>query len=253
MSLLKVENVTLSFGGLKAVNDITFSVDRGEVFSVIGPNGAGKTSLFNCISGFYIPLSGSITFEGVSCIGLRPYKITRMGMIRTFQNLRIFGNMTVEENVMTTLYSRNKANVLDALFNSKRHKREEKEAKAIACEYLDMVGMVDVADRMAKNLPYGMQKRLEIARAMAIRPKMIMLDEPAAGLNHEEKEGLTEIISKIKNKGVTTMLIEHDMGLVMKVSEKIIVLNYGEKIAEGVPSQIRNNQLVIEAYLGREN
>lgn len=252
MPILKIANLRLDFGGLRAIDDLSFDVNRGEIFSIIGPNGAGKTSLFNCISGFYKPSQGDMFFQGTSFINVKPYNIARMGLIRTFQNLRIFGNMTAEENVMSALYCRNSSNVFDALLRSKRHKNEEQQAREKARKCLEMVSLEGVKDRIAKDLPFGILKRLEIARALTIEPTIIMLDEPAAGLNHQEKEDLIAIIKKIKAMGITTLLIEHDMGLIMNISERIIVLNYGKKIAEGKPLEIRNNPTVVEAYLGRE-
>ena len=252
MSIMEIDNLTLSFGGLKALDDLSFQVDRSEIFSIIGPNGAGKTSLFNCISGFYTPDGGAIRFEGKILNGLKPHNITSLGIIRTFQNLRLFRDMTVEENVMASLYCRQKSNIVDALLHTRRYKREEKMAREIAQKYLTMVGLHKLSGRLVKKLPYGVQKRLEIARALAIEPAVIMFDEPAAGLNHEEKEDLMRIIGDIKKMGITVLLIEHDMGLVMHISERIIVLNYGKKIADGTPLEIRNNEAVVEAYLGRE-
>lgn len=251
-SLLQVEDLTLNFGGLKAIDQLSFEVNQGEIFSVIGPNGAGKTSLFNCISGFYSPSSGKIKFQSRSLINLKPHSIARIGLIRTFQNLRIFGKMTVEENVMSVMYCRTKANVVDAFLHTRRHKNEEKHVREIAKEFLNMVDLYEYKDRIAKNLPYGAQKRLEIARALAINPVLIMFDEPAAGLNHREKEELMTIIRKVQKMGITVLLIEHDMGLIMRISERIIVINYGKKIAEGNPSAVRNNPAVVEAYLGRQ-
>jgi branched-chain amino acid transport system ATP-binding protein len=253
MSVIEIDRVNLSFGGLKALDDLSFHVDREEIFSIIGPNGAGKTSLFNCISGFYTPSAGTIKFEGKILNNLKPHNITKLGLIRTFQNLRLFGDMTVEENVMTSLYCRHKSNVFDALLHTRRYHNEEKDAREVAHKYLRLVGLNKISGRLVKKLPYGVQKRLEIARALAIEPKVVMLDEPAAGLNHEEKEALMRIIGEIKKMGITVLLIEHDMGLVMRISERIIVLNYGRKIAEGSPQEIRDNQEVVEAYLGREN
>lgn len=250
--LLKVENLTLNFGGLKAIDDLSLEVNQGEIFSVIGPNGAGKTSLFNCISGFYGPSSGKILFRDKSLVNMKPHNICRIGLIRTFQNLRIFGNMTVEENVMSVLYCRTKANVFDALLHTKRHKKEEQFARDAARDYLNMVELYEHKDRIAKNLPYGAQKRLEIARALAIKPIIIMLDEPAAGLNHSEKDDLMTLVRKIQGMGITVLLIEHDMGVIMRISERIIVLNYGKKIAEGNPMEVRTNPAVVEAYLGRQ-
>jgi branched-chain amino acid transport system ATP-binding protein len=252
MPIMEIDNLTLSFGGLKALDDLSFHVDREEIFSIIGPNGAGKTSLFNCVSGFYTPSAGMIRFEGETLNGLKPHNITKLGIIRTFQNLRLFKDMTVEENVMASLYCRQKTNIVDALLHTRRYRSEEKMAREIAQKYLTMVGLHKLSGRLVKKLPYGVQKRLEIARALAIEPAVVMFDEPAAGLNHEEKEDLMRIIGDIKKMGITVLLIEHDMGLVMRISERIIVLNYGQKIAEGTPYEIRNNEAVVEAYLGRE-
>lgn len=253
MSILEVDKLNLNFGGLQVLENLSFSVKEEEIFSIIGPNGAGKTSLFNCISGFYVPTGGEILFNERSVVGLKPHRVTELGIIRTFQNLRLFGDMTVEDNVKATLYCLHKSNVLDAMFHTKLHKKEEEKAEEVAMKYLSFVGLEEYMGRLTKKLPYGVQKRLEIARALAIEPDIIMLDEPAAGLNHEETDQLVEIIRKIKSTGITVLLIEHDMGLVMRISERIIVLNYGKKIAEGTPLEVRNNQAVIEAYLGRDN
>ena len=252
MHVLEVENLNLEFSGLKVLVDLNFHVEEGKIFSIIGPNGAGKTSLYNCISGFYSPSSGSIKYKNEELLGKKPHKIAELGIIRTFQNLRIFSNMTVAENVMTSLYCRKKSSVFDAMLKTKRHKEEEKQCFDTAINCLQMIGMEKFAGEIATNLSYGDQKRLEIARALAIAPKVILLDEPAAGLNHDEKNHLMQTIRDIKEMGITVILIEHDMGLVMHVSERIIVLNYGKKIAEGNVNEIRNNTDVIEAYLGRE-
>lgn len=253
MNVLEIENLSLEFGGLKVLSDLNFNVQKGEIFSIIGPNGAGKTSLYNCISGFYFPSCGSVKFNGKEILGMKPNKIAEAGVIRTFQNLRIFNDMTVIENVMTSLYCRKRSNVFDAMLQTKRHKDEEKQCLDTAMNCLKMIGMERFAAQEASKLAYGDQKRLEIARALAIEPEVILLDEPAAGLNHDEKGQLIKIIQDIKKLGITVLLIEHDMGLVMEVSERIYVLNYGKKIAEGSPNEIRSNAAVVEAYLGREN
>jgi len=253
MNILEIENLSLEFGGLKVLTDLNFSVKKGEIYSIIGPNGAGKTSLYNCISGFYFPSSGSVKFNGKEMLGMKPHKIAEAGVIRTFQNLRIFSDMTVVENVMTSMYCRKKSTIFDSMLQTKRHKDEEKQCLEAAMKCLKMIDMEKYAAQAASKLPYGDQKRLEIARALAIEPEIILLDEPAAGLNHDEKGQLIKIIRDIKNLGITVLLIEHDMGLVMEVSERIFVLNYGKKIAEGSPNEIRSNAAVVEAYLGREN
>ncbi|HWI63961.1 MAG TPA: ABC transporter ATP-binding protein [Symbiobacteriaceae bacterium] len=252
MPLLDVSHITLTFGGLTAIRDLSFHVNEGEILSVIGPNGAGKTSLFNCVSGFYHPSGGEITFDGVAMLKLPPHKRTALGLGRTFQNLRLFPNLTAEENVMAGAHCRTHASYFACMFHTPGQVREEKETREKANYWLEFVGLPGVGRRQAKNLPYGAQRRLEIARAMASQPKLILLDEPAAGLNPAEKESLMDLIRKIRETGVTPLLIEHDMGLVMRISSRLVVLDHGEKLTEGTPDEVRNNPLVIEAYLGRE-
>lgn len=252
MALLEVQQVTKRFGGLTAVNDVTLEIDSGRIISVIGPNGAGKTTFFNIVTGIYQPDSGTITFGGRSLVGLRPDQIAALGITRTFQNIRLFGNMTVLENVQVGMHPRLRANVWDILFRTPGFKQEEQRAEARARELLQFVGLHRQAGELARSLPYGDQRRLEIARALASDPKIILLDEPAAGMNERETVATTDLIRRLRDDlGVTVILIEHDMGLVMEISESIAVLDYGQKIAEGQPEEIRRNPRVIEAYLGQ--
>lgn len=250
--VLKIENISKNFGGISALSNVSFTINKGEIFGLIGPNGAGKTTMFNVITNMFLPTSGEISFLENKITGIKPHEITDKGICRTFQNIRLFSQMTAFENVMVGGHCRSKAGVMSSVFRTKAQKEEEERMGETAKELLELVGLIDYEDVVSENLAYGQQRRLEIARALASNPKLLLLDEPAAGMNETETDSLFDLIKQVQRRGVTVLLIEHDMPLVMRLCDRIAVLNFGKMLAEGTPEEIQNNQEVIEAYLGSE-
>ena len=252
MPILKIEEINKTFGGLKAVSHFSMSLEKGEIVGLIGPNGAGKTTIFNMITGIYEPTAGKITFDNQDITGLSPYRVCRQGIARTFQNIRLFKGNTVLDNVRTIFHPRAGYNLFDAIFRTPRFLRNERQITDEAMELLEALGLKDRAYDLAANLPYGAQRRLEIARALAGRPKLLLLDEPAAGMNPAEVVKMVELIKYVKEKfDLTVLLIEHQMGMVMRLCERLVVVDFGQIIATGLPAEIRNNPVVLQAYLGK--
>lgn len=252
-SLIELNNVTMKFGGLTAVKDVTLKVGHHDLVAIIGPNGAGKTTLFNMITGIYSPTIGEVTLDGKKISAKKPSDITRLGIARTFQNIRLFNNLSVLDNIKIARHTRINYNFFDGIFKTKKYKDEEKLITEESIKLLKLFKLEDKKDHLARNLPYGAQRKLEMARALATKPKLLLLDEPAAGMNPTETKELSELIRLIRLEfGIAVILIEHDMNLVMEIAEKIYVLDYGNLIASGKPQEIQNNKQVIEAYLGAD-
>jgi len=249
--LLSCENLVIRFGGLVAINDVDLTVNKGEILGLIGPNGSGKTTMFNLITGIYKPASGKIRLDGQDITGRKPHVVTRCGVARTFQNIRLFSSMTVWENVMVGRHCRLRESIVHDIFNTPSKLQEEKRAEDYLNELLGMFRLSQYREEKAKNLPYGLQRELEIVRALATEPQLVLLDEPAAGMNPQETAELMRLIRQVRDMGFTVLLVEHDMKLIMNICDRIAVLNYGRKIAEGNPLEVQANVEVIEAYLGR--
>jgi len=251
--ILWAEHVSQHFGGLVAVDNVSMSLNKGEIVGIIGPNGAGKTTFFNDITGMYDPTEGEVFYRNKNITGMKPYDVTRLGIARTFQNIRLFDRMTVIENVMVGVHSKTNANILDSMLRLKNHRSSELRAEEIALSVLDLVELSDYRYHYATSLPYGMQRKLEIARAIASDPEILLLDEPGAGMNESETNQLIEFIRQLRTMEYTILIIEHDMRVIMNICDRIYVLDHGKLIAHGKPAEIQTNQDVIEAYLGKEH